>query len=79
MGAQSEAGLLGLQVQVGDQRDHGDDLLGPHGRRLPLHLANALLHTAGRQPGLGLVVPAVLDGLAQHGQALPGWGAQGRI
>ncbi|TNN51237.1 hypothetical protein EYF80_038557 [Liparis tanakae] len=58
--------LLRRVVHVGYHGDDRDDVLG----RRDGGLNDALLNAPRRQPGLGLVVPALLDGLAQHGQTL---------
>lgn len=68
--SQSQAGLLRREVHVGHYGDDSDYLLRADDGGLALHLADALLDAAGGQASLGVVVPAVVNGFAEHGQTL---------
>lgn len=66
----SDARLLRGQVHVGDGGHQGDKTVRGSAVDRPPDQGHALLHAARRQASLRVVVPALLDGYTELGQAL---------
>lgn len=73
-----DAGLFREQVHIGDGGHQRDETVRGSAVDRPPNEGYPLLHTACRKASLGIVVPALLDGHAELGQALQGRGREER-